>query len=63
LKAAWGLSFHKAHSNEFLNCEELVGGSFFPEIEFAGQLRPSQQEVFEIAKEQLSQLLNRVRLI
>lgn len=40
-----------------------MGDSVFPEIEFAGQLRPSQQEVFEIAKKQLSQGQRRLHVV
>ncbi len=40
-----------------------MGDPVFPEIEFAGQLRPSQQEVFEIAKEQLSQGQRRLHVV
>ena len=35
----------------------------FPKIEFAGRLRPSQQEVFEIAKTQLSQGQRRLHVV
>lgn len=40
-----------------------MGDSVFPKIEFAGQLRPSQQEVFEIAKKQLSQGQRRLHIV
>ncbi|MCP4476758.1 MAG: DEAD/DEAH box helicase family protein [Planctomycetaceae bacterium] len=40
-----------------------MSDSVFPEIEFAGQLRPSQQEVFEIAKKQLSQGQRRLHVV
>ena len=57
------MSFLQAHIIRFFECEEREGDSVFPEIEVAGRLRPSQQEVFEIAKTALPQGQRRLHVV